>query len=272
MTVATNLDATYRKRLNEGAVKLRNCLILGCGRSGTSATAGCLAKAGYFMGNALIPARVSNPDGVFEDYYVRSVNEEILSFVVPRRHASDKACRDIPEQWQRWLARLSVETVMPSNPAVEKQIQDLLVTEPYCFKDPRLTYTLPVWRPHLKDTVFVCLFRDPATTAASMVRFTKEWELMHSLDLSFQQALEAWELLNRHVIEKHRHAGEWLFLHLQQIVAGDGLARLGEFTGAKIDGKFARPERQRTCSAEQVPQSVDRVYKKLCQLAEFRPA
>jgi hypothetical protein len=248
---------------------MRNCLILGCGRSGTSAVAGSLAKAGYFMGEALIPARVSNPDGVFEDFHVRSVNEEILSLVVPRRVEAQKTYCDIPEQWQRWIARIPVDTELHATAAVDSQIQRLVVAEPFCFKDPRLSYTLSVWRPHVKNCVFVCVFRDPATTAASMVRFTKEFELMRTLELSFEQALEAWSLLNRHIIEKHRTRGDWLFLHLQQVVAGDGLARLGEFTNAPLNRQFIKAERQRTSCARVVPENVQRVYQKLCNLAGY---
>jgi len=44
---------------------MKNCIILGSGRSGTSMVAGTLAKSGYFMGDNLYPARESNPKGFF---------------------------------------------------------------------------------------------------------------------------------------------------------------------------------------------------------------
>ena len=42
---------------------MRNCLILGCGRSGTSMLAVSLASDGYYMGGKLYPERTANPKG-----------------------------------------------------------------------------------------------------------------------------------------------------------------------------------------------------------------
>jgi hypothetical protein len=60
------------------------------------------------MGNNLIPARKSNPDGVFEDLQVRSINEAALAPLLPSQRPNVEKDRHIPEQWQRWLARLTV--------------------------------------------------------------------------------------------------------------------------------------------------------------------
>ncbi|RME58681.1 sulfotransferase family protein, partial [Candidatus Parcubacteria bacterium] len=64
---------------------MRNVLILGSGRSGTSMVAGTLAKAGYFMGTQFVPPRESNPKGFFEDHEINDINEAILKKVVPHR-------------------------------------------------------------------------------------------------------------------------------------------------------------------------------------------
>ena len=44
--------------------------------------AGSLAKAGYFMGSSLIPARSANPKGFFEDVEVNMINESLLAPLV----------------------------------------------------------------------------------------------------------------------------------------------------------------------------------------------
>jgi hypothetical protein len=252
-------------------VMLRNCIILGSGRSGTSTAAECLSSSGYFMGHALLPPRVSNPTGVFEDFTVRSINEEILSPLVLPRRANVAEDRALPEQWQRWLARIPTETPVPSSSRIDTAIGNLVSNEPYCFKDPRFSYSLPAWRPHLKGAVFICMFRDPASCATSIVKFTQEFEPMRSLDISFDGALEAWSLLNRHIIEIHRLQGEWLFLHLDQLIFGNGLDRLHEFTGAKVDHSVPKAERRRNLSNLEVSQGAASVYRKLCELAEYVP-
>lgn len=221
------------------------------------------------MGNELIPARQSNPDGVFEDLQVRSINEAALAPLLPCRRPNVESDRHIPEQWQRWLARIPVGLDIPSSPQIETAINELISNEPYCFKDPRFSYALPLWRPHLRNCVFVCMFRDPASSAASIVRFTKEFELMHSLEITFEEALDAWALQNRHILEQHRHRGEWLFLHLDQLIFEEGLDKLAEFTGAKVNRSFPNAERRRTFSDVGVPMEVTRIYKELCELAGF---
>jgi len=58
---------------------MKNCIILGSGRSGTSMLAGCLAKSGYFMGDNLYPAREANPKGFFEDPEINAINEMLIA-------------------------------------------------------------------------------------------------------------------------------------------------------------------------------------------------
>ena len=54
----------------EEVESVKNCLILGSGRSGTSMIAGILHKAGYFMGDNLYPPRSANPKGFFENWEI----------------------------------------------------------------------------------------------------------------------------------------------------------------------------------------------------------
>ena len=64
---------------------MKNCLIMGSGRSGTSMIAGMLAKEDYFFGDNLYQARDPNPKGFFEDPEINDINETILSQVTLRR-------------------------------------------------------------------------------------------------------------------------------------------------------------------------------------------
>ena len=64
---------------------MRNIIILGSGRSGTSMLAGCLSTSGYFMGDNLYKKRESNPKGFFENKEINTINEDILSLVTKNR-------------------------------------------------------------------------------------------------------------------------------------------------------------------------------------------
>jgi len=248
---------------------MRNCLILGSGRSGTSMVAGTLAKAGYFMGDHLWPVRASNPKGFFEDREINEINETLVAQVIPprRKLLGRWFFRDRPIQWQRWLARVPVGTKIPSPPEIIERIEKVVRREPYCFKDPRFSYTLPVWRPFLKDTVFLCVFRDPASTARSILKECQDVELLRSLSITFDQALQVWTLMYRHILEIHRYEGEWLFIHFDQVLSPAGLDRIERFVEAPVDWSFPDLALRRSFSNRAVPPKTWQVYEQLCELA-----
>lgn len=255
---------------------MHNCLILGSGRSGTSMVAGTLSKVGYFMGDNLYPARESNPKGFFEDSEINEINEHIIELV-------DLKCIKFIENsssvlneenflkfGQRWLARIPVGTAIPLPPVVCSHINKVTKRTPFCFKDPRFSYTLPVWHPFLRDTVFICVFRHPAVTALSIVKECRDVDYLKNVSMNFQRALEIWTFIYRHILEIHIYRGEWLFLHYNQLLNGDGLLRLESFTGVPVDHSFPDPALDRSSSDLSVPRKVEQIYQQLCDLAGYK--
>ncbi len=57
---------------------MRDCVVLGSARSGSSLTAGTLAEAGCLLGRRLIAPNVSNPKGYFEDRALIDIHEALL--------------------------------------------------------------------------------------------------------------------------------------------------------------------------------------------------
>ena len=255
---------------------MKNCIILGSGRSGTSMVTGALAQAGYFMGNRPTPATTraqeSNPKGQYEDLEINEINEIILDLVVPKRPwLLGKFCfRDRPIKWQRWLARVPLDTQIPSPLTATKRIELLTQTQPFCFKDPRFSYSLPVWRPHLKNVVFICVFRDPASTAQSILKQSKFANHLRDFSINFDQALEMWALMYQHILEIHSQEGEWLFLEYNQVLTEEGLEKLENFTRAKVDRTFPDGSIRRTKSFAKVPEPVQEIYQKLCIAANYK--
>lgn len=251
---------------------MKNCLIIGSGRSGTSMVAGTLAKAGYFMGNYPSQERESNPKGNFEDAEINRINENLLAQVVAKRPKllGNFFFRHRPQMWQRWLAHVPVGKKISTSVNINQQIEFLTEKQPYCFKDPRFSYTLPVWRPYLKNTVFVCVFRDPGSTALSMIKLCQKAQYLSSLKLDFQQALKVWQLMYQHILEIHRYEGNWLFLHYQQAVTKNGLERLAKFTGAKVDYNFPDLSMSQSFARCSVNKDVSTLYQQLCELAFYK--
>lgn len=249
-----------------------NLLILGSGRSGTSLVAGTLAQAGYHMGNDYIQARESNPKGFFEDEEVNTINELLLRQVLPKRpkYVGRFLFRDRLGFNQQWLARLPLGTEIPTPDDLVPRMQQLTGRSPYCYKDPRFSYTLANWRPSLKpDTRFICIFREPADTARSILKECKRGYLRH-VSMDFDRAIEIWTLMHRHIVEKHRHEGQWLFLHFNQVLEVSGLDRIAAFTGASVNRTFPDPALRRSTSVHPVPSEVTQIYNELCELAEYQ--
>ncbi len=239
-----------------------NLFILGSGRSGTSMVAGSLRQAGYFMGERLYPARDSNPRGFFEDPEVNGVNEAILARHVP---ATQKLGPN-----QLWLAQLDQSVPLHVTAPIAQRLSALLARSPWCFKDPRFSYTLPAWRPWIGAAKFVCVFREPAVTAASIVKECRGTDYLRDVDCDEARALAIWRAHYQQILTRHRHQGDWLFLHYDQVVAGDGLARLGDFLGAPVDTAFPTGELSRSRAARPADAASHAMYGELCELAGHR--
>jgi hypothetical protein len=240
-------------------MKIPNCLILGSGRSGTSLLAGMLSAAGYFMGDYLVPADESNPRGYFEDDEVNAINEELLVPVTPPL--------DWPAYGWRWLAAVPVGTPLSCPPDIAERMAALTARSPFCFKDPRFCYTLPLWRRFLSDPVFLCVFRDPARTANSMVRECRTAAYLEGFSLDFAGAVEIWTLMYRHILEIHRQLGAWHFFHYDQLFEEASLARLEAVLGLTVNRRFADPRLNRSPAEGNPGPAGLGVYDSLCQLA-----
>lgn len=223
---------------------------------------GSLASAGYFMGNNLYPPRPSNPKGFFESPDINDINEALLAPVVAGQ-----------QEWrhgQRWISQVSPGASIPCSAALSLRIHELTRQRPFCFKDPRFSYTLPCWRPHLpRDTVFVCVFRHPLATVQSMLKEVREAEYMQGMRLDEGDALRVWEATYRAILDTHLPAGgEWLFLHYDEMCFGEGAARLSRALQVDVDAHFPEPRLRRMDPVGGVPPEIDALHERLRQKQE----
>lgn len=232
--------------------------------------AGVLADSGYNTGDNYILVREANPRGFFEDREVNSINEALLAQVLPPRPTSP------PRLWrylwrtrlgmgQRWLAVLPPKVEVPRLSGIDERIRAVL-KEPYALKDPRFCYTLPVWQPHLGDTRFVCIFREPSRTIASLLREVATAGYLRDVSLSRRRAALLWKRMYERVLDHRREGGKWLFVHYDQVLDGSAIPRLEEFlwtplTSDRIDSAFKRS------AAGKEPSALIDLYQELCSLA-----
>lgn len=247
---------------------------MGSGRSGTSMVAGMLAKADYFFGDNLYQARDSNPKGFFEDPEINDINETILSQVTSRRPPliGKFILKSIPTYGQRWLSRIPLNTTFSSNEAIKKRISLAASRVPFCYKDPRFSYTLDVWRPFLQNVVYICVFRHPAITVQSIIKEVKTAKYLKNFRISFHAALKVWTQIYLHILEKHINQGSWLFVHYEQGFHKEINKKLEKMLNVKIDHSFPDRSLKRTKSYYKIRnQKIIRVYNRLCQLADYKP-
>jgi hypothetical protein len=137
-------------------------VILGMHRSGTSAVAGYLAKAGFFAGQEgdLLEAAEDNPKGFFERADVNALNDNFLA--------------ELDGAWDRPPGR---EPILGRADEWRPQVQQMLSNlsgeaagRPLVLKDPRISLLLPAWLPVLDQGRFAIIVvdRSPMDVALSV--------------------------------------------------------------------------------------------------------
>ena len=245
---------------------MRDCVVVGCGRSGTSLAAGLLARAGYNCGEDLLPADDGGPTGFFESHRVNAVNEALLAphdgelldrsgYSRPLRHG------------ERWLAVLPADAEPTASTELRGAMREALPPSPYCCKDPRFGYTLEPWRPLFAGALFVCVFRHPLATAASIAREVRYGDL--SVDKA--TSVDIWAAVYGRIVGRLRHHGDWLFVHYDQLLDGNGVKRLATALGAPLDRSLADPALRRSTADTAPPAHTAAAYEELCAAAGYMP-
>jgi hypothetical protein len=239
---------------------VRDCLVLGSGRSGTSLLAGTVAHAGYFAGANLYEPRPSNPLGFFEDPEINGINEALLAGLT-----------DLGEG-HRWLAALPLTASLP---AVPEEVQDRIAAQtrhaPFCLKDPRFCYTLEAWRPHIGDAVLLCVFRAPEVTAASILKEIADMDYLAPLrgTMVHARAIDTWIAMYEYVLRRQADRGDWIFVHYDQLLTGSATDRIERALGVELDRGFADPSLARSVPSAPRGAREARVYAELCRRAGF---
>lgn len=250
------------------AGELPSIVVLGSGRSGTSLAAGMLAHAGLFMGEVhSIRPRHSNPLGFYEDWEINALNEQILASAQPQHDEPDGLAMG-----QRWLARLPLGTALSTTPAQRRSMARLLSQQPFCFKDPRFSYTLHLWRALLppeqrQQLRCLCLFRPPAVVVDSLLKEVRSEATLQGVALSVPQAFALWELQYRWILELQHCEGQWLFLDYDSLFEDAGQRALGRFCGVRVDTALPQRALNRSRAQLPVPASCTALHQQLLQLA-----
>lgn len=258
--------------------KMYNVLILGSGRSGTSMLAGTLANSGYNLGanSNYLGENKANPKGFFEDYEINTINEDILKLILP--HIPEKLrvlfFRSKTFYRARWLAQIPLNKCLKSTSIIDLRIKEIIKQQPFCFKDPRFSYTLPIWKRQLpKDTKFIVIYREPNKTVDSIVRECKENKALLPLKMNKKNAVKVWYLMYKHILKNYSedcNKKNWMFIHYNQMFSNDKVLEVEQFLNCKPDNSFAEKRISRSILAsEELDEKIEYMYNKLNILAKY---
>lgn len=218
-------------------------LVFGCGRSGTSLVSGVVSRAGYYQGSNLVPEDESNPKGYFEDYEISQINEDLLTHHAERfswTSWQDRRRNRALGSGLRWLSVMNGAISPKVGRYVAARIEAEVRNTPFLFKDPRISYTLPAWRPHLpEDCRYIVAFRDPIRTAESIVRRAQLKGYADSAKITIDRALSVWLSAYEAILTYELDAKVTLYVSYDSVVSGAGAKAVGCLLDAPVDGEFA---------------------------------
>ncbi|MCX6303965.1 MAG: hypothetical protein NT040_03265 [Bacteroidetes bacterium] len=258
---------------------MKNCIISGFGRSGTSLMGGILYHSGYFMGEDLYPSRESNPKGFFENDVINGINEKILSeydYINVRKTTESIAYRSSPFNpmyGQRWLSYIESQTLIDSfDDSIGLGIQKALAVPVFAYKDPRFNFTLPIWNRYLaKDVVYICMFREPDKTVESVLKDCQTADYLDGFfidrDIAFQLWYNSYQRLFQTIDQDVRN--RMIFIHYEQLLSREILPELSGKLEVSLDAGFISPELNRSRSNGNTPEYVQDLYRTLCRLSGF---
>ena len=88
-------------------------------------------------------------------------------------------------------------------------------------------------------------------------------------DLTTEHVMSVWCSMYEHIIYKHSLAGDWVFLHRNQLLDQDKIKEIVRVTEADFDESFISEALFHTSKVGCMLPRADALYKQLCDLAGY---
>jgi hypothetical protein len=250
-------------------------LIRGCGRSGTSMVASLFEECGLFESQTLYEPTSGNPLGFFESLELNECNNDIIDAMLCwplfdwkiRRRISIAAHAERRAYWLAAPARIANVRLAPQ---LKAKMARLVEQAPFCLKDPRFSVTLPYWREMLPpETRFVVVYRDPALTAASILKFAAE-QYDPPIQVTIAWAFTLWSRSYSRLLSQFADSERSAFVSYDDMTSGEGVSTIEHLTGYTLPQERIRPETRRTLISPRLAGMVPRECRSLYERLRIR--
>ena len=234
--------------------------------------AGCLRNSGYWMGERVLQASERNPLGYFESAEINDINEALLAPAVDALASRRLPWRRHPALLKdhRWLACLDAPLTASPPDDLQQRMRRAISHTPYCFKDPRFSYTLLQWLPLIGDAVLIGVFREPARTVRSVLTECEGAPYLRQVHMTPAWAERMWCCVYGALLQlRSRTELPALMVHYRQIMEGDALQRIARLIDGKVDTSFPTPSLARSANVGTVKRQTRGIYNELCKWAEY---
>jgi len=230
--------------------------------------AGMFSNCGYFQGNSLIPAKDSNPKGFFEDWKINLLNERILRSSLLDKFGLEKIkiFDSLFGDSQYWLAHFPDDIQIVVSDADRTEIASLVDKTPFCFKDPRFSYTLPLWLEASPETVAICVFRHPGIVIASILKELQSNYLI-KLNIRVCDLYAMWEAIYLQVLRLRSRGVEVYFVNYLDLFSQNKQVELEKLIGSNLNRSFLDLQFNRTEFSGELPARTAQIFDSLKLLA-----
>ncbi|MGF1523657.1 MAG: hypothetical protein ACFBSF_15175 [Leptolyngbyaceae cyanobacterium] len=241
---------------------MKNVIILGSVRSGTSMLTATFRETEAYFGEDIMSPTVSNPYGYYECHKINRLNNQIIRKIIYRkaqfpldrisRYFRPRIYRD--KRCLMLAAPRHVPDISLSNKLIN-EMRSITSHSPLCLKDPRFSVTLPFWQPFLpQNTCFLVAFRAPFRTVDSMLRNAREiYDPPLPLDESW--GLRLWYRNYRRLLYQFSNPENWFFVHDELMFSGEALPVLEKFVETDLNYDQINPLIRRSQSEAVQPSS-----------------
>jgi len=167
-----------------------------------------------------------------------------------------------------WLSRFPEHECPKELHNTSSRIEAVLSHRPFCLKDPRFSYTLPVWKKHLFDVSYICVIRHPGAVVNSIMQNCKTAPYLSNIEIDRSICYDIWANMYNNLLCLAEP--DWLFLHYNQILGGSGLDCVENLLETEVNKNFPTSSLCRSKQAQDVPICVMDLYNILCDRAGYK--